>query len=113
MHEMQLKASLERSMKDKAAELEQAAETVAAAQAEASAQEELAELAKGELAEYQRRMAAEVDLARREALRSVEGKAGGKSSVCPFDRPYVWRKLIAFWGDCGMLIRGRPHAAVT
>lgn len=64
-------------MADSAAELKQAASLAAAAQAEAIAQEEVAELAKGELAEYQRRMAAEVSHARREALKSVDCQPGG------------------------------------
>ena len=80
----QLRASLDRTVADKEAELHQAASAVAAAQAEAAAQEELAELAKGELAEYQRRMAAEVNHARTEALKSVEGNFGG-----PYLRPML------------------------
>lgn len=75
---LQLRASLERAMTDKAVEMQQATQSMAAAQADAAAQEELAELAKGELAEFQRRMAAEVEFARREALKSVEGQAGGQ-----------------------------------
>jgi hypothetical protein len=52
-----------------------------AAEAEAAAQEELAELATGELEEYQRRMAAEVRHARQEALRSAEARSGGELSA--------------------------------
>ena len=74
---LQLRASLDRTVADKEGELQQAASAVAAAQAEAAAQEELAELAKGELAEYQRRMAAEVKYARTEALKSVDSNSGG------------------------------------
>ena len=80
---VQLRASLDRTVADKEVELEQAASAVAAAQAEAAAQEELAELAKGELAEYQRRMAAEVNHARTEALKSVEGNTGGMLTCRP------------------------------
>ena len=79
--DLQLRASLERAMTDKATELEAAAQAVAAAQAETAAHEELAELAKGELAEYQRRMAAEVQHARKEALKSVEAQPGGESCL--------------------------------
>ena len=72
-----------------------------AAQAEAAAQEELAELANGELEEYQRRMAAEVQHARQEALRSAEAKCGGgiSSHQAGFNlkRPGPCR-VVYLWG---------------
>jgi len=74
---LQLKGNLERTIQEQNAELEQATAAMHAAEAEAAAQEELAELASGELEEYQRRMAAEVQHARQEALRAVSTQTGG------------------------------------
>ena len=78
---LQLKGSLERTIREHDAEMERATAAMNAAEAEAAAQEELAELANGELEEYQRRMAAEVRHARQEALRSAEARSGSESPV--------------------------------
>ena len=79
---LQLKGNLERTIKEQGVELERVMAAMHAAEAEAAAQEELAELANGELEEYQRRMAAEVRHARQEALRSAEARSGGEHFVC-------------------------------
>ena len=64
-------------MAEKGSELEQVQTDLEAAQAEATAQEELAELAKGELDEYKRHMAAEVEHARQEAIKMMRVEHGG------------------------------------
>jgi hypothetical protein len=75
----QLKGNLDRTIQEQSAELQRATAALNAAEAEAATQEELAELASGELEEYQRRMAAEVQHARQEALRAVDSQNGGNS----------------------------------
>ena len=64
-------------MAEKGDELEQVQGDLEAAQAEAIAQEELAELAKGELDEFKRHMAAEVEHARQEAIKMMRAEHGG------------------------------------
>lgn len=74
---LQLKEGLERAVTQKDAELGRLRESLAAAQAEADHQEELADLAQGELDEFKRRLAAEVEHARQEALQKAALEARG------------------------------------
>lgn len=73
-------------MAEKEAELGSAQVALQTAQAEAAHQEELAEMAKGELDEYKRRMAAEVDHARQEALKSGGSASSGAAPSILADR---------------------------
>ena len=74
---LQLRSNLERAMAEKGSELEQVQRDLDAAQAEATLQEELADLAKGELDEFKRHMAAEVEHARQEAIKMMRAEHGG------------------------------------
>lgn len=85
---LQLRGNLERAVSEKAAELQQTQAALSAAEAEALHQEELAEMAKGELDEYRRRMAAEVEHARSEALKLVTGQSGRTHTALCFC--FVW-----------------------
>ena len=79
---LQLRQNLRMSQGDTMLGIEEANQAMMAAQQEAASQEEIAELARGELDEYKRRMAAEIENARHQArLDTPSRHQGGPPKV--------------------------------